>query len=76
MMPYDAETERPLSNAFSAGLNKLVAQALADKSLLWVGLSGAIGIWGFAVYRPDLWTLIAAGGYSVSVFIPLLFKKG
>lgn len=73
---YDVQTERPKTDVFQAGLLKLVAAALADKSILWVALAGSVGIWSFAIAHPDPMRLIAAGGYSVGVFIPVLFKKG
>ncbi len=73
---YDMQTERPKSDLFQAGLAKLMVAALAEKSLVWVSLLGGIGIWSFAIGHPDLMRLIAAGGYSVGVFIPVLFKKG
>lgn len=77
MMPqYDQATERPRLDVFQQGLLKLTAGALADKSLLWTALAGGLGIWAFALVHPDTLRLIAAGGYSVSIFIPILWKKG
>lgn len=76
LQPYDIQTERPTAGAFQQGLNRLVAQALAEKSLVWTALAGGIGLWTFALLHPDPLRLIAAGGYSVSIFIPILWKKG
>lgn len=76
MPSYDQQTERPRSDVFQAGLLRLTAAALADKSLLWTALAGGLGIWGFALYHPGTLELIAAGGYSLSIFIPVLYKKG
>jgi len=76
MPSYDQQTERPRADVFQAGLLRLTAAALADKSLMWVSLLGAIGIWSFAIGHPDVLRLVAAGGYSAGVFIPVLFKRG
>ncbi len=73
---YDLERETPRRDVFQAGLLRLTAAALADKSLMWVSLLGAIGIWGFAIGHPDVLRLVAAAGYSAGVFIPVLYKKG
>jgi len=78
LQPYDELTERPVQqvSTFDRGLARLVAHALADKSLLWISMLGGIGIWSFCLAHPDVMHIVAAGGYSVSVFIPVLFKKG
>ena len=73
---YDQQTERPKNDVFQAGLLKLVAAALAEKSLLWTALMGGLGIWTFALLHPDILRLVAAGGYSLSIFAPILIKKG
>lgn len=73
---YDQQTERPRMDVFQQGLLKLTAAALADKSLLWVSLLGGIGIWSFAIGHPDVLRLVAAGGYSLGIFVPILYKKG
>jgi hypothetical protein len=75
MMPYDAETERPISNAFSAGLNKLVAQALAEKSLMWLSALGSLGLWTYAITHPEPLRLGAAAGYSLLCQLLPMFKR-
>ena len=76
MQPYDEVTERPISNAFSAGLNKLVAQALAEKSLMWFSAAGSLGMWTYAILNPDPLRLVAAAGYSLLCQLLPMFKKG
>ncbi len=75
LQPYDQETERPISNAFSAGLNKLVAQALAERSLQWFAAIGSLGLWSYAIVTPDPLRLTAAAGYSLLCQLLPLFKR-
>jgi hypothetical protein len=75
LQPYDQETERPISSAFNAGLNKLVAQALAEKSLMWFSAAGSLGLWTYAILHPDPLRLVAAAGYSLLCQLLPLFKR-
>ncbi len=75
MQPYDQETERPLSNAFSAGLNRLIAQALAEKSLMWFSAAGSLSLWWWAMIHPEPLRLGAAAGYSLLCQLLPLFKR-
>lgn len=75
-MPYDIQTERRSPrDQFQAGLNKLLAQALAEKSLTWFSAAGALGLWSFAVVHPDPWRLAAATGYSVICHLLPMFRS-
>ena len=75
MMPYDQQTERPIPNAFQAGLNKLVAQALAEKSLMWFSAAGSLSLWWWAMLNPEPLRLGAAAGYSLICQVLPLFKR-
>lgn len=69
------ETASPYSAGIAAGLTQLFLQALADKSLQWVAMLGAIGFWGVAVAHPDVVRCAAAAGYSLCVYLPMLWRK-
>ncbi len=75
LQSYDVQTERPVSNAFSAGLNKLVAQALAEKSLVWFSAMGSLSLWWWAMLHPEPLRLGAAAGYTVLSYIPMIWRK-
>lgn len=76
MMPYDIQTEQQQKNgAFTAGLNRLVAQALAERSLTWFSAVGSLGLWVYAIIDPEPLRLAAAGAYSVLGHIVPLFKR-
>jgi hypothetical protein len=72
---YDLESERQSRNPFQAGLNKLLAQALAEKSLVWFSAVGSLGLWTFAIMHPEPLRLVAAAGYSILSYIPLAWRK-
>jgi len=48
---------------------------LSDTALLWLVTLGAGGIWTLAVMHPDLWRIVAACGYTGSVYLPLVWLK-
>lgn len=49
-------------------------RALSDKALFWLVTLGAIGLWTYAAVHPEFWRLIAVGGYSVGIFLPILLR--
>jgi hypothetical protein len=74
--PYDLESERQARNPFQAGLNKLLAQALAEKSLLWFSTLVSAGLWGYTiVVHPEPWRLAGAAGYSIISYVALAWRK-
>lgn len=75
LQPYDVQTERPVSNSFNAALSKLVAQALAEKSLQWFSAVGSLGLWAYAITHPEPLRLGAAAGYSLLCQLLPLFKR-
>jgi len=75
LQPYDQQTERPVSNAFSTGLNVLIAKALAEKSLMWLSALGSLGLWTFAIIHPEPLRLGAAAGYSILCHLLPLMKR-
>lgn len=75
MQPYDQETERPVSHAFNAGLNKLIATALAEKSLMWLSALGSLGLWTYAILHPEPLRLGAAAGYSLLCQLLPMFRR-
>ena len=76
LQPYDLKSERQGTDVFTAGLHRLLATALSEKALTWTALAGGMLCWGYALAHPDTLRLIAAGGYSVSIYLPMLFRKG
>jgi hypothetical protein len=49
-------------------------RALSDKALFWVICLGALGLWTLCAVRPEPWRLVAAAGYSLGIFLPMLLK--
>lgn len=75
LQPYDIQTERPTAGAFQQGLNRLVAQALAEKSLMWLSALGSLGLWTYAITHPEPLRLGAAAGYSLLCQLLPMFKR-
>lgn len=79
MMPYDQQTERPVSSTpavfFQQGLNKLLAQALAEKSLIWFSSAGSLGLWTYAAIYPEPLRLGCAAGFTLLSYIPMIWKR-
>lgn len=75
LQPYDLQSEKQTTHPFNAALNKLVAQALAEKSLTWFSAAGSLGLWTYAILNPDPYRLGAAAGYSVLCHLLPLFKR-
>lgn len=76
MMPYDQQTERPQQvNTFQSALNRLVAQALAERSLQWFSAVGSLGVWTWAVIHPEPLRIAAAAGYSLLCHVAPLFRS-
>ena len=75
LQPYDVRTETPRRDPFQAGLQKLLATALADKSLIWFSAIGSLGLWTFAIMDPEPLRLVAAAGYSILSYVPLAWRK-
>ncbi len=76
LQPYDQRTEQPIqSSAFSSALNRLVAQAIAEKSLQWFSAVGSLGLWTYAIMHPEPLRLGAAAGYSLLCQLLPLFKR-
>lgn len=62
-------------DSFSAGLQRLMVEALAPNTLLWFTTLGVTGIWGYVAMDPQPYKLIAAGAYSALVYIPMLIWR-
>ncbi|MDE2098061.1 MAG: hypothetical protein KGL39_12480 [Patescibacteria group bacterium] len=45
----------------------------AARSLALLAVLGAVAIWGYAAYDPQVLRLYAGAGYSVGVLIPILY---
>ena len=75
LQPYDVRTEQPKRDLFQAGLQRLFAAALAEKSLIWFSAIGSLGLWTFAIMHPEPLRLIAAAGYSILSYVPLAWRK-
>lgn len=75
LQPYDVRTEQPKRDVFQAGLQRLVASALAEKSLIWFSAIGSLGLWAYAITHPEPLRLAAAAGYSLLSYVPLAWRK-
>lgn len=53
----------------------LAIQALEDRVLLWAVTLGAGAIWVYTVTHPDLLRIGAASLYSLTVFLPMLWRR-
>jgi hypothetical protein len=69
----DPPTTRNIS--VGAGFTRLFMDALTDKSLLWFAVTSSVGLWTYAAIAPDPLRLGAAGGVTLLVYIPMLWKK-
>lgn len=74
----DEFTERTLrqDTSINRAVLSMLAGAIRDKSLLWVAMLGAIGLWVFTAIKPDYLRLIAAFAYSATVLWPMLWRRG
>jgi hypothetical protein len=52
----------------------LALRSLSDKALFWTVTLGALGLWTFCAIKPEFWRLITVGGFTVGVFLPMLWK--
>lgn len=55
-----------------AVLMKLALDILSARLLGLIVLLAAVGIWGYVALSPDLWRIVAAGVFSVVVFLPVM----
>jgi len=53
----------------------LALQVLEDRVLLWVVTLGAGAIWFYTVFHPDVLRIGAASLYSLTVFLPMLWRR-
>lgn len=65
----------PSTANVGAGLAALFMRALTEKSLLWFTLVSSMGLWTFAAVEPEPLRLYAAGGFTVGVYLPMLWKR-
>lgn len=77
-MALDELQERTVrqNDAASRALLGFLGQAIVAKSLLWVALLAAVGLWSWAAIRPDWIRTATVAGYTVTVLLPLLYWKG
>lgn len=50
--------------------------ALAERGLRYVALLAAVALFAWAVADPQPWRIVAAGLFALSVWLPVLFKRG
>lgn len=62
--------------ALARGMLGLLRNALADRSLSWAALLGVSTAFGYAVYQPEWYRIIAASLFASLVWLPLLWKRG
>lgn len=77
-MPMPETVERAFMQDAGMGraLLAMLGAAIREKSLLWVAMLGAIGLWIFAAIVPTPLRLVAAASYCVGVWWPMLWRKG
>lgn len=55
-----------------AVLMKLALDILSARLLGVIALLAAVGIWGYVAISPEMWRIVAAGVFSVVVFLPVM----
>jgi hypothetical protein len=74
--PTPLRHEPTTAEEFAAPVILLGLRALNERALLWLVTAGAAVCWGFTVAHPDLYRILAATLATVSVFIPVLWRRG
>lgn len=76
MPPIDEFTERTVRQNDQTGraLLAILGQAISMRSLVWVALFAAIGLWTWAAIRPDWIRTATVAAYSALVFLPVLWR--
>jgi len=54
---------------------RIALEALSVRAARWASLLMAFGLFGAAVWYPDWKRLAAAAGFTLLVWLPMLFKK-
>lgn len=54
---------------------RIALEALSVRIARWAVLLMAFGLFGASVWWPDWKRLVAAAGFTVLVWLPMLFKK-
>lgn len=54
---------------------RLGLEALGNRALLWFTTTGALGAWAWAIAEPTKLRLIAAAGYCLLVYVPMLWHS-
>ena len=60
----------------SASIISIALQLLATKVTFILALGMTFGLWCWAMWAHEWIALAAAGGFTVLVFLPVLFKTG
>jgi hypothetical protein len=61
-------------NGLQAQMIRIGLGALSSRVLVWTAALGAGSVWTYTVLVPDWMRLIAAAGYCLFVFIPVLVR--
>ena len=53
---------------------KIALEVLSGKLLLYFAASGSLGLYVYASIYPDSWRFICASMFTISVFLPMLWR--
>lgn len=73
--PLFAEAQPEEKDPGSSGMAalRILLRVAAARSLALIAVLGAVLIWGYASYDPQILRLYAGAGYSGGVLIPILY---
>ena len=76
-MAVDEYVERAVrqDNNISRALMAMLGQAIRERSLLWVALLGALGLFVFTAIQPTLLRWGVTVSYCVTVLLPFLWRR-
>ncbi len=62
-------------NNLTIAFIRLLMGALAPKSMEWAAMAGGVGLWTYALVHPDWMRLAGALGYSIAIYLPLVWHR-
>ena len=69
------ETQETAPSLNHATFLRIALEALSLRFARWMTLLGAFALFGAAVWSPDWKRIVAAAGFTVLVYLPMLFKR-
>lgn len=72
--PERGIADEPNRTNLTVAFIRLLMNALAPKSMEWAALLGGVGIWTYALMHAEWPVLAGALGYSVAIYLPLVWR--